>query len=475
MNRVSRALVRWTARALNTVLPATWNWPSSTWWGWSVMESNTGLWQRNVTIDGPQTLLAFSAVYACVTGIASDVAKLRIKLTENDNGIWEEITEEETHGNANAAQWLAILEKPNHFQTRYKFIEQWIVSKLLWGNAYILKDRNPDRSIRALYVLSPQRVKAMVSDGGDVFYELQPDLLSQVETAIIIPASEIIHDSMVSLFHPLIGVSPIFACSVSATMGNKIQANSTNFFLNASRPSGVITAPKFISQASADAVKAAWESGFSGLNQGRTAILGDGMTYEAFVPMPASDAQLIEQLKWTVEDVARAFHYPLYKLQTFPVGFSWNNVQVLQVNYYSDCLQCLIESLEASLDSGLELPDDIGTEMDLDGLLRMDTVAMIQSMGEGVKAAILTPNDARARLNYPPITGGDSAYMQQQNFSLEALAKRDAQADPFGKNPTTTTQSQPQQAIPAATTTDETNATEFEAFLRKELEELIPS
>jgi hypothetical protein len=30
-----------------------------------------------------------------------------------------------------------------------------------------------------------------------------------------------------------------------------------------------------------------------------------------------------------------------------------------------------------------------------------------------------------------PVKGGKSPYLQQQNYSLEALAKRDAQDDPF--------------------------------------------
>jgi hypothetical protein len=33
------------------------------------------------------------------------------------------------------------------------------------------------------------------------------------------------------------------------------------------------------------------------------------------------------------------------------------------------------------------------------------------------------------------MTGGDALYLQQQNFSLEALAKRDAQDDPFRTAP----------------------------------------
>jgi len=43
----------------------------------------------------------------------------------------------------------------------------------------------------------------------------------------------------------------------------------------------------------------------------------------------------------------------------------------------------------------------------------------------------MTPNEQRAKLSLKPVAGGNSPMLQQQNFSLEALAKRDAQDDPF--------------------------------------------
>jgi FtsZ-binding cell division protein ZapB len=45
----------------------------------------------------------------------------------------------------------------------------------------------------------------------------------------------------------------------------------------------------------------------------------------------------------------------------------------------------------------------------------------------------MAPNEARFKENLPSVVGGDSCYLQQQNYSLEALAKRDAQQDPFTK------------------------------------------
>ena len=395
--------------------------------GWFsiIKESWAGAWQSSVAIDAPRNILAFSAVFACVTIIANDIAKLRIKLVEEDeNGICKEIK--------GSSPFLAVLKKPNHYQTRIKFIEQWIISKLLYGNAYVLKVRDRRGVVVALYILDAQRVTPVVADDGSVYYRLSRDDLSEVHEPITVPASEIIHDMMVSLWHPLVGVSPIYACGMSATMGNRIQSNSTRFFANASRPAGILTSPGAITDEVAAQYKKSWNENYGGANVGQIAVLGGGLTYQPAGAMPAVDAQLIEQLKWTVEDVARCFHTPLFKLGgPLPVRAS---VESDQQTYYSDCLQALIESAEICLDEGLSLPTDYYTEFDLDGLLRMDTAAMITAEVEAVKGGVKAPDEARKRLNLPAVPGGKYPYMQQQNFSIEALSKRDASDDPFNKS-----------------------------------------
>jgi phage portal protein BeeE len=58
----------------------------------------------------------------------------------------------------------------------------------------------------------------------------------------------------------------------------------------------------------------------------------------------------------------------------------------------------------------------------------------------------MAPNEGRAKLDLKPAEGGNSPYLQQQNYSLAALAKRDAQADPFA----TAAPKAPVAAAPAA-------------------------
>jgi HK97 family phage portal protein len=391
--------------------------------GWHpIFESFAGAWQRNVVID-QQAVLSYSAVFACMTLIAGDVAKNRVKLVALDNGIWTETQ--------NPA-YSPVLRKPNRYQTRIQFFENWMLSKLSKGNTYVLKQRDNRKVVTALYVLDPNRVRPMVAEDGTVYYELKSDNLAGLkEEVLLVPASEIIHDRFNCLFHPLVGISPIYASGLAATQALNIQNNSANLFGNASRPGGLLIAPGRIDRDSAERLKEYWDTNFAGKNAGKVAVLGDGMQYHGLTVNPV-DAQLIEQLKWTAEVVCSTFHVPPYKIGVGALP-SYNNVQALNVEYYSQCLQAHIEQIELLLDEGLGTGDKLGTEFDLDNLLRMDGVTQMQMLKES--AGILSPNEQRAKLDKRPVEGGDSPMVQQQNFSLEALAKRDAQDDPFGTTP----------------------------------------
>ena len=387
------------------------------WWP-LVVESFTGAWQRHVEVNR-DVVLAYHAVYACVTLISGDVAKLRLKLVEKRDGFWTEIE---------SAAFSPVLRKPNRYQTRNQFMQQWIACKLIHGNTFILKQRDNRGVVSALYILDPERVTTMIAPDGAVYYQLRRDDLAQLpEDVVAVPASEIIHDRMEPLWHPLVGVSPIFANGLAATQGLEIQNSSTRFFGNNSRPGGILTAPGVIDETQAKAMRDRWNENYSGENAGKVAVLGSGLTYVP-IAVNATDSQLIEQLKWTAETVCSAFHVPPYMVGVGPVP-AYNNVEALSQMYYSQCIQKLLEDAEAVLDYGLELPRNYGTEFDIDGLLRMDTATRFDALGKAIGAGWMAPNEARRREDLPPVPGGDSPMLQQQNWSLEQLAKRDIIAD----------------------------------------------
>lgn len=423
-----------------------------------IFESNSGAWQSNVTLDRNDALMQYSPIWACTTGIANDVSKLRVKLMRvadiKGRQLWKEDIQ-----NSPFAQ---VIRRPNHFQNRIQFIRQWMLSKLIYGNTIVLKERDGRGLVVRKYVLDYTRVTPLVAHRGDVYYKLAVDNISGLEEALVVPASEIIHDRWNCLWHPLIGISPLYACAMSGTQGNRIQANSSLFFQNMSRPSGALTAPGAISNETADRLKASWETNFSGGNIGRVAVLGDGLTYEP-MSVPAEQSQLVEQLNWTVADVARAYHYPLHKLTgVLPAN---QNVEATNLEYYTACLQTLIEDAELCIDEGIGLPADLRTEFDLDGLLRMDSAGRNEKHNKAIAAGWKAPNEARIEENYEPVEGGDTPYLQQQNYSLAALSKRDQKEDPFATAaPKAAT---PPATAPAATAANDAVAAEADELLIK--------
>jgi HK97 family phage portal protein len=425
--------------------------------GWYpiIHEPFTGAWQRNLEIR-PDSAASFHADFACKTLIARDIAKLRLKLVEKDkDDIWSETT--------NPA-FSPVLRRPNDYQSRNQFWECWLLSKLSRGNTYVLKVRDNRQVVTDLHVLDPTRVQPLVSDDGSVFYRLSSDNLVGTEE-VTVPAREIIHDRMNCLFHPLVGIPPVFASGLSSMLGLNAQRASALLFENSSTPGGIITAPGEISDDQRVRFKEDWEARFAGRNYGRVAVLGGGLKYEK-VSMTHVEGQLIENLKWSAEVVCSVYHVPPYKVGVGALP-SYNNVQALNVEYYSQALQSHIEEIEELLDYGLGLAGtELGTEFDTETLLRMDSTTLVTTIRDAVGAGVMSPNEGRGKLDLKPVDGGESPYLQQQNFSLAALAKRDAQEDPFKPN---TPAPQPENAAPDNADDDPLPPTEPEQAAAKSI------
>ncbi|EPT9632075.1 phage portal protein, partial [Escherichia coli] len=203
---------------------------------------------------------------------------------------------------------------------------------------------------------------------------------------------------------------------------------------------------------------------------GKTAILSNGAKYNPTTFSPV-DAQTVEQLKMTAEIVCSVFRVPAYKIGVGQPPSS-DNVEALEQQYYSQCLQTLIESIELLLDEALETGENESTEFDVTTLLRMDSERRMKTLGDAVKNTLLTPNEARKRENLPPLAGGDALYLQQQNYSLEALSRRDAREDPFASAGKTVSSQLPDGASDGNKAISETEHDAVKAMFRGDTEKM---
>jgi HK97 family phage portal protein len=320
-----------------------------------------------------------------------------------------------------------VLNKPNGFQTQGQFREYWMIAKLTQGNVYVLKRRDARGVVIDLYILDSCHVMPLVTDSGEVYYQLYTDPLNTLPkdypaSGLIVPASEIIHDRCMTLHHPLIGIPPLAAAYWPALKNMKIMRSATEFFANNAQPGGILTAPAGMTETDADAVKQYWNTNFTGSNSGRVAIIGADMKFTPFA-MKSIDSQMVEQMRYSDEQICQPFGVPPFKvgIGTIPSGLGVDGVNQM---YYQDALQTHIEHMEALLDEGLKIAKPLGVELDLAPLLRMDEAKRAEVETKLVGGKIKTPDEGRIRFNLAPTGGGDTLWGQNQDYPLGMLADR---------------------------------------------------
>lgn len=377
-----------------------------------VREPYTGAWQNNDPITAPSAL-SNPSVFGCVSAISADIGKTAppLLLEEDADGFWFE-----TRNSA----YTPVLRTPNRYQTAQQFIEQVVISLLLHGNAYLLKNRDERGVVNQLYVLDASRVTVLAAPDGSVYYELQPNDLAGIASAeppLIAPAREIIHIRINCFFHPLMGVSPLYAVAGAVSQAAAIQSSSSAFFNNGGRSPFALIAPTKLDPASASRLQAeATKFKTSG-----TMILELGVQ---LVPMPtsAADTQLIAQLGWTEETIAKAFRYPISLLNSAKQP-PYANAEASQLQYKA-CLDPYMASINNGLTRGLEMPLYLKVELDATILTWMDTATRVNAAKVAITAG-LSPNEVRAEFfDRPPVKGGELPYLQQQNWPVAELADR---------------------------------------------------
>lgn len=385
--------------------------------GWRrILESFPGAWQRNIEVSQGD-LICYPTLYACLMRRSTDNGKMPYCLVQtDDNGIEKVVT--------NPA-YSPVLRKPNNYQTAQQFRELWILSKLTQGNTYLLKRRDARGIVVALYVLDPCKVMPMVTEAGNVYYQLYTDALNTLPAdypadRLTVPASEIIHDRAMCVHHPLIGVPPLCAAYWPTVKNLKILQSSAQFFGNNAQPGGILTAPAGMSEEDATRVREYWDTAYTGDNAGKVAVIGADMKFTSFA-MKGADSQLVEQMQYSDRQICQPFGIPPYIVGVgeIPAGMKVDDVMN---TYFALGLQADIEAQENLLNEGLGIAAPLGVVMDTDPLLRMDQTKQAEFETALVAGKIKTPNEGRRRFNLMPTAGGDTLWGQDQDKPLGVLA-----------------------------------------------------
>jgi HK97 family phage portal protein len=344
-----------------------------------------------------------------------------------------------------------ILRRPNDYQSASDFLMNLTRRLFQTGNAFAYAIRNNRFEIVELHLMRDGQHQ--IAQDGSIHYSLSGnEILDQrLDLTEPVPARDVLHVKLHTPRHPLQGESPILSAALDLSMYNTALSQQVTFFVNQARSSFILGTDQQMNSDQNDALREKLSTRIGGMNEGMPLVLSNGLK-----PYPLStsavDAQLAELLKMSAANIALAHRIPL---QVLGLGEStYANVEILNQAWLASGLGFVLNHIETAFDIlfGLAGPPVEYTELDTKVLLRSAFRERIEGLARGVGAGIFAPDEARNSEDLPTVPGGSMPYLQQQNYSLEALSKRDSQDDPFG------TAKPPPAPAPADNTPNQGNA-----------------
>ena len=343
----------------------------------------------------PATAQGVSAVYACVQSISETTASLPLILFKRNGDDRERATDHPLY--------RVLHDQANPEQTALEAREYMQACVLLRGNAFARLVRGYDGQVRELWPLNPDNVTVNRTSSGLVYDYTKDGVLTRLL------AHEVLH-----LRHRLgddgvMGVSPITAARGVVELAQAENEHGRNTFTNGAKLLGVLKFPGRLKPEQRQAIATSWSSQHAGgSNSGRTAILEEGVDFQA-LSMTLEDAEWIAARQFSVEEVARLFRVPPTVIGDLRNGNYSNSVEMAR-QFVTQTLRRHLVAWEQAI--AAKCLTDAGrrvyfAEHQVEGLLRGDATNRAAFYSSGISDGWMLKSEARKLENLPAIEGID--------------------------------------------------------------------
>lgn len=340
------------------------------------------------------TALTLGAVWACVRVISESLAGLPwlVHRARPDGGM--DMLRE------HPVSWL--LDKQASPETpAFQFRETILAHALTWGNGYAEIERDIAGRPVNLWLLTPDRVRAVRDRmSGQLYYEVT----NHLGPPTILDAEDVYHLRGLG-FDGLTGYSVIQLAARSIGAGIALDQATSEFFANDSTPGGYLVHPTRLSPQARKNIIDSWEARHRGAsNRRKVAVLEEGLKWEQ-TGLPPEDTRLIEQRQFTPNDICRWFRVPPHKIGDLTRA-TFSNIEHQAIEFVNDTLRPWAERKETEADIklfGRTSRGTLQTVIDLDELKRGDMNAQSEYATKMVNWGIFSINDGRKFIGRNPI------------------------------------------------------------------------
>lgn len=345
-------------------------------------------------VDGvrvtPDLAMNLDAVYACTSVIAEDIAKVPF-------GVYEDLGDKGKQPARGHPIHTLLHDQPNEYQSSLEWREMMTAFALLRGKG--ISEIRPGRRgpVDQLVPLNPDLVREETSRTGVRRY-IYRDALKGGQERTLLPDE-------VFVVRGRFGKSIIEFAREQVSLDLSMERQARFLFSRGARFQGALTHPRTLSpQARTNLRKALDEYAVNGPSAGRPLLLEEGMTWES-VSLTNRDAEFLASRKYSIAQWARRFRVPLHKLQDLDRATN-NNIEKQSIEYVTDTLLAWAERWEQSaLRDLIVAKERYFAKLNLDALMRGDTLSRYQAYALAVNWGWLTRNEVREMEDRNPIEG----------------------------------------------------------------------
>lgn len=318
-----------------------------------------------------KTALKLSAFYNGVDQISNDIAKIPFAIYQKDGK--NRISRTDHPANS------LIATAPNYLMTSFVFRKTMAVSYLTKGNALAKINLDAKGFPISTDYISWDNVMDIRLKKGELLYNV-----NGYDKPLL--ASEVLHFKNFS-HNGIVGVGVITYAAQQLGLAIEVQEYSVTNFQNKGVRQGVIQTDKTIEKGK-DKIIAGWKTAMGEKSPDRIVVLDDGFKFQPINITP-QEAQIIEQSRFNIEDIARWLNIAPHKIKSLQQSTN-NNIEQQSLDHVSDTIQPHITNFEQEYAKKLCTPSELQNGFYVRGNLSVLLRADIKSRAEFYSRMVLS-------------------------------------------------------------------------------------
>ena len=300
-----------------------------------------------------------------------------------------------------------LLERVNRWYTRADLWRATEIYLNLWGSAYWMLDRDADGN-RELWPLRPDRV-SIVPDKDEY---IRGFVYHGRNRMVALTTEEVVWFRYFNPLEEYAGLSPVAPSRLAVDMGKDGLRFNRNFLRNSAQPDFVILANEQMNDSEVEDFYRRWEARFRGPANAHRPAVASFVRDIKTLGLSHREMDFIQGLRWSLEEVSRAFGVPRPLLSDLERAtfsnvnaaerFFWRNTMVPEMTFLAEQVTRKLFPLLGY--EGLEM------EFELSAIeaLAEDQNARASRESQLLDRGVLTINEVRRSRGMPDVPWGDT-------------------------------------------------------------------